>query len=204
MEVLKIIVSIVIGYLIGSIPFALVIGKGFFDRDIRDGGSHNLGGTNAGRLLGKTVGISVIFLDAAKVFLAVLIVSSFKSDTAMILAGLAACFGHCYPVFAQFKGGKAVASAYGYLLAIAILVTSNPLTLIVPLLVFILFLGLFRMVSLGSMVGILAAVIFNFIFTDILALKVSLVLLLALVVYRHLANIKRIIAGKESKISWLK
>jgi len=204
MDFLKIIFSIAIGYLIGSIPFALLIGKGIYGVDVRKAGSFNLGGTNTGRLLGKKAGISVIVLDALKVPLAVFIVSLFKNESATIIAGLAACFGHCYPIFAQFKGGKAVASAYGYLLALAILVTFNPLTFFVPLLVFILFLALFRMVSLGSMIGILTAVIFNFIFNDIFILKISLVVLLILVVYRHKANIKRIIKGKESKVSWIK
>ncbi|MDE6195364.1 MAG: glycerol-3-phosphate acyltransferase, partial [Erysipelotrichaceae bacterium] len=93
-----------IGYLLGSIPFALVIGKVFYKTDVREHGSGNLGGTNTGRVLGKKAGLMVIICDVLKVVLAVAIVSYFHKS-ASIWAGLAAAIGHCYPIFAGFKGG---------------------------------------------------------------------------------------------------
>ena len=109
---------IILSYLFGSIPWSLVIGKVFFHKDIRTEGSGNLGGTNAGRVLGKKVGIIVIVLDALKAFFSMLLASYIAKD-AIIYAGLACCIGHCFPIFAQFKGGKAVATSFGFFLGIA-------------------------------------------------------------------------------------
>ena len=88
----------VMGYLLGSIPFALVIGKVFYQTDIRNYGSKNLGGGNAGRVLGKKAGMAVMTLDILKVTLAVIIASSMQTRAAaMIVASLAAATGHCFP-----------------------------------------------------------------------------------------------------------
>ena len=109
------ILLILLGYLYGSIPFALVIGKVFYNTDVRESGSGNLGGTNAGRVLGKKAGISVIVLDALKAVI-IFYLSSYLSlkfnlnPDIKYLAGLACIFGHCYPIFAEFRGGKAVST----------------------------------------------------------------------------------------------
>lgn len=104
---MKTILCILLGYLLGSLPFALIIGKVFYHTDIRQYGSGNLGGTNAGRVLGKKAGISVIVFDVLKVVLAIAIATQ-VSKVAGIWTGLACCIGHCYPVFAKFHGGKAL------------------------------------------------------------------------------------------------
>ena len=101
---MKTILCILLGYLLGSLPFALIIGKVFYHTDIRQYGSGNLGGTNAGRVLGKKAGISVIVFDVLKVVLAIAIATQ-VSKVAGIWTGLACCIGHCYPVFAKFHGG---------------------------------------------------------------------------------------------------
>ena len=120
---IEIILSIIAGYLLGSVPFALVIGKLFYKTDIRNYGSKNLGGGNAGRVLGKRAGLTVMTLDILKVTLAILIAFWFEHrDITMIIAGLAAAIGHCYPVFARLKGGKAVATMYGFLFGMALLI----------------------------------------------------------------------------------
>ena len=124
-----------LGYLLGSIPFALVIGKVFYKTDVRNFGSGNLGGTNAGRVLGKKAGISVILCDVFKVVLAVAIVAQFDRE-ASIWAGLAAAIGHCYPVFAGFHGGKAVATMFGFLLSTSIFTFGNLWYVLVPLIFF--------------------------------------------------------------------
>ena len=109
--VVEVLASIAIGYLLGSIPFALVVGKVFYKKDIRNYGSGNLGGSNAGRVLGKKAGLSVMTLDILKVTLAIFIASFFQNrEVSMVVAGVAAAIGHCFPIFAKFKGGKAVAT----------------------------------------------------------------------------------------------
>ena len=104
---IEVLAAMIIGYFLGSIPFALVIGKVFYKKDIRNYGSKNLGGGNAGRVLGKKAGLSVMTLDILKVTFAIFLTSLFKTmEVSMIVAGLSAAAGHCFPVFANFKGGK--------------------------------------------------------------------------------------------------
>ena len=143
------ILLILLGYLYGSIPFALVIGKVFYNTDVRESGSGNLGGTNAGRVLGKKAGISVIVLDALKAVI-IFYLSSYLSlkfnlnPDIKYLAGLACIFGHCYPIFAEFRGGKAVSTSLGYFLCI------EPLYAVVAIVVFLLVLKISKYVSLSS------------------------------------------------------
>ena len=115
---------LLLSYLFGSIPWALVIGLVFFHKDIRKEGSGNLGGTNAGRVLGKPAGVTVILLDALKAFFSMML-AHYLAPGAEIYAGLACCIGHCFPVFAHFKGGKAVATSYGFLLGITVFITNQ-------------------------------------------------------------------------------
>lgn len=198
------ILYILLGYLLGSIPFALVIGKLFYKTDVRNFGSGNLGGTNAGRVLGKKAGISVIICDILKVVAAVGIVSIFDRE-ASIWAGLAAAFGHCYPIFAGFRGGKAVATMFGFLLSTSIFTFQNAWYVIVPLIFFLIVLYLGKMVSLASMVAALASSIY----ITIMQMNISIEILIAswlltiLVIYRHKTNIQKIFKGNENKISWL-
>ena len=111
--------------------------KSVFHKDIRTEGSGNLGGTNAGRVLGKKVGITVIVLDALKAFFSMLLASYITKD-AMIYAGLACCIGHCFPIFAQFKGGKAVATSFGFFLGIATFINHQYFyQFFLPLLIFL-------------------------------------------------------------------
>lgn len=190
---------IVLGYIIGSIPWGLIIGKVFFNKDIRNYGSGNLGGTNAGRVLGAPIGILVIVLDSMKAFMMMLLCHSIYPGIEQYI-GLAVCIGHCFPIFANFKGGKAVACSYGYLLGLALFVTHEWLyTFALPLAIFLIVLVISRMVSLSSMTGVLSAGILIFILVD---KKIGiLVLLLALfVIYRHRTNIDRILKGTESKL----
>ena len=196
---MKILISLIIGYLIGSIPWGVVIGKVFYHKDIRQFGSGNSGGTNAGRVLGRPVGIIVILLDALKALIVMIIVNQISPGYEQY-AGLSACIGHCFPIFAGFKGGKAVASSYGYLLGLAIFVTHEYLwTFIIPALSFFVTLYLSKMVSLSSMIGVSTAAIGVSLFVDI-KVGILLICLAGFVIYRHSANIKRIKNGTESKI----
>ncbi|MBR5340897.1 MAG: glycerol-3-phosphate 1-O-acyltransferase PlsY [Erysipelotrichaceae bacterium] len=195
----KLLLSLLIGYLIGSIPWGLVIGKVFYNTDIREYGSGNLGGTNAGRVLGTPIGFLVIFLDGSKALL-VMIITHLISPGLEQYAGLAVCIGHCFPIFAGFKGGKAVACSYGFLLGLALFVTHEYLlTFILPLLTFFFVLALSKMVSLSSMIGVSMAAILIFFFVD-KTIGLMVFALALFVIYRHKTNIERIKNGTESKI----
>ena len=141
MIALYIFLCIVLGYLVGSIPVALVLGKTFRGIDIRDYGSHNLGATNAGRVLGRKYFFGVMILDAIKCGLGILVgyllYLVFKTNNideyytlGLSLAGTSAMIGHCYPLFADFRGGKGVATAAGYLLL------TTPLCAVIGLIIF--------------------------------------------------------------------
>ncbi|WP_423364322.1 glycerol-3-phosphate 1-O-acyltransferase PlsY [Mycoplasma sp. P36-A1] len=201
MEIINYILIIALGYLIGSIPFALIVGKVFYNKDIRLEGSGNLGGTNAGRTLGKKAGISVILLDIFKawfaIILATFIVNKFNMNVDPNYAGLAVVFGHCYPIFANFKGGKGVATAAGFVLAI------NPILLLIALAIFLIILFWKKMVSLSVIVTLVAITILSFIFPMFYNARLMLVILTIFITYKHKANIKRIIDGNENTISWL-
>lgn len=196
------ILLILLGYLYGSIPFALVIGKVFYNTDVRESGSGNLGGTNAGRVLGKKAGISVIVLDALKAVI-IFYLSSYLSLKSNLnpdikyIAGLACIFGHCYPIFAEFRGGKAVSTSLGYFLCI------EPLYAVVAIVVFLLVLKISKYVSLSSIsTALIVLCITPFLAVSITA-KLCMLIAVILLVYRHKDNIKRIKNHTESKIQWM-
>ena len=201
------VLCIILGYLLGSIPFALVIGKLFYKTDIRQYGSGNLGGTNAGRVLGKKAGISVIVLDVLKVVLAAGL-ASLVSEPAAIWTSLACCIGHCYPIFAHFKGGKAVTTMFGFLISTSIFIFQEFSYFLVPLFMFLIILYLFKYVSLGSICAsvcsslYITAQLFSLDVNNLFIILASWLMTL-LVIYRHSANIKRIQEGTENKVSWL-
>lgn len=193
---------ILISYLYGSIPFALVIGKLVYKTDVRKFGSGNLGGSNTGRVLGKGAGVACIVLDASKA-LVIMLLSSFilkeyalSTDFAYICA-LVCVLGHCYPIFAHFKGGKAVSTAIGYFLAV------NPLGGILALVVFFIVLKISKYVSLASMAGALSVLVATPFLNMALVGKFVTAAIILLLVYRHKENIKRIKAGTETKITWM-
>ncbi len=193
----------IIGYLLGSIPFALVIGKVFYNTDIRKHGSGNLGGTNAGRTLGKKAGIAVIVLDVLKAALA-MIIASMIDPASMIYAGFFATIGHCFPLFAGFKGGKAVSTAFGFLFAVSLLVTKNVLLhFLLPLLILVVVLYLTKMVSLASIVAISAAAIIMWLSGAELIVCLAVSAIALIVIVRHKENIGRILSKTERKITWM-
>ncbi|MCF0246818.1 MAG: glycerol-3-phosphate 1-O-acyltransferase PlsY [Ileibacterium sp.] len=207
MFLVKFIGCVLLGYLLGSVPFALVIGKGIYKTDLRTKGSGNLGGTNAGRVLGKKVGLLVISLDILKVVFAVW-AASYVSTACAMCTGVACCVGHCWPVFNHFKGGKAVATMFGFLLSISIFVFHNGLYFFGPLVMFLSMLYIFKMVSLASISAAICSTIqivslnFSFSVNNCLLIIASIGLSL-LVTIRHKANIEKVKSGKEGKITWM-
>lgn len=201
---MNIVILILLAYLLGSIPSALWIGKLFFKTDIREHGSGNLGGTNTFRILGLKAGLIVSIMDILKGTAATLLpLLPFFTDTNIhpLILGVVAVIGHMYPIFAKFKGGKAVATSGGVLLAY-----HWPIFLLM-LLSFFIVLKLTKMVSFTSMIlGVIALVYtiaYNIFFEIDIPLLVVIVLLSSFILYRHRANIARIKAGTEPKVKWI-
>ncbi|HLS35680.1 MAG TPA: glycerol-3-phosphate 1-O-acyltransferase PlsY [Bacillota bacterium] len=190
------VVYALIAYLLGSIPSALIVGKIGYNIDIREHGSGNLGGTNAFRVLGIPAGIIVILVDILKGTVAVLIPLIFDHDVYQLAIGVFAVLGHTYPLFANFKGGKAVATSGGIILGI------YPILFIIMVLTFLLSLYISKYVSLSSMItGVITTVVS--IFLKDIGLIIIVFLLTVFVFYRHRENIKRIRNKTEPKITWM-
>jgi len=189
-------IIIVLAYLLGSIPSGLIVGKLFFGKDIREHGSGNLGGTNTFRTLGVKAGLAVSIADVLKGTLAAFLPVIFESDMHMLAVGVFAVIGHMYPIFAGFRGGKAVATSGGILLAYA------PLLFLFMLLFFFISLYITKYVSLSSMLTAIATFIYA-LFTRDVPLIVVVAVLAFFVIYRHRANITRIRNKTEPKIKWL-
>jgi glycerol-3-phosphate acyltransferase PlsY len=187
------ILTLISSYLIGSISFALVIGKIFYKTDIRGYGSGNLGATNSFRVLGKKAGTIVAIADLLKGTFACLLPQMFGSTVNPIICGLLAIFGHVFPVFAGFKGGKAVATSTGVFLFL------TPLGTLVGFVVFLLTLIISKYVSLSSMLAGIAIFIYSLIFEEKVIIALTL-LISVLVIILHRQNIKRILNGTENKI----
>ncbi|MEK5063673.1 glycerol-3-phosphate 1-O-acyltransferase PlsY [Cytobacillus sp. FSL R5-0596] len=185
--------TLFLSYLIGSISFALVVGKLFYKIDIRGYGSGNLGATNTYRVLGKKAGLIVAIADLLKGTFACLLPQILNSTVNPIICGLLAILGHIFPLFASFKGGKAVATATG------VLVFLTPLGTLTGFVVFILTLILSKYVSLSSMLAGMAIFIYSLIFEDRVIIALSLFISL-LVIFLHRQNIKRLIKGTENKL----
>lgn len=201
-EYLLYFIASVAAYLFGSIPWSLVIGKVFYNTDIREHGSGNLGGTNATRVLGAVPGAFVIVLDILKSFIIVSILS-FVDPKLAVLTGMFTSIGHCFPIFANFRGGKAVATNAGYIISVSLFITHNPqIQVLIPLIVFVGTILISKMVSLASILALSVASIISFFQPDILV-SIGITLLSVFSIYRHKDNIKRIINGEERKVGFL-
>lgn len=204
MSLTYILLTLLAAYLIGSIPTAVWVGKGIYGIDVREHGSGNAGATNTFRVLGKKAAIPVMLIDIAKGFAAsnlVLLLHSFTPGSAPFIyfqigLGITAVLGHIYPVFAQFRGGKGIATLFGMILAI-----HTPIALIC-LLIFVGVLLITHYVSLGSMLAALAyPILVYFVFSTASHFLVIFgILVCFLVFYTHRKNISRLLAGTESKI----
>ncbi|MED3992899.1 glycerol-3-phosphate 1-O-acyltransferase PlsY [Priestia aryabhattai] len=195
MNVLTNAIIILLAYLIGSIPFALVIGKGFYKTDVRKHGSGNLGATNTFRTLGKKAGIIVLIGDIAKGSLAVCLQLMMNSHLHMLAPGFIAILGHSYPIFAKFKGGKSVATAAGVFLAF------SPLAFILGILAFLISLKISKYVSLSSPIGALVAFLASIYVGDVVLIVFAAVIFV-FITWKHIKNFKRIKLGTEPKVNF--
>lgn len=186
-----------LSYIIGSIPSGLWIGKAFYNKDIRNFGSGNLGATNTFRVLGVKAGAIVTIMDILKGTAAVLLALALSMENLMLVAGIAAVVGHMFPVFAGFRGGKAVATSSGVLLGYA------PLLFVLVVLCFLLSLYLSKYVSLSSMIAGIFAILYSVLFSNDPALIAIVCIMSSFVIIRHRTNISRIRNGTEPKIKWM-
>ncbi|SES11442.1 glycerol-3-phosphate 1-O-acyltransferase PlsY [Psychrobacillus sp. OK032] len=201
---MTIIILLLLAYVIGSIPSGLWVGKIFYNTDIREHGSGNLGGTNTFRTLGKKAGLVVTIMDILKGTAATLLgyISVFNTvNVHPLILGIIAVIGHMFPIFAKFKGGKAVATSGGILLAY-----NWPLFVLLVVGFFII-LKMTKMVSLTSMILSIIALIYSIIYYFTVEkdwpLIAMLILIAAFIFYRHRSNIKRIKNGTEPKVKWI-
>jgi acyl phosphate:glycerol-3-phosphate acyltransferase len=186
----------VIAYLLGSIPSGLIVGKLGYNTDIREHGSGNLGGTNTFRVLGVKAGIIVTLADILKGTLATLLPLFFDAEVYRLGIGIFAVLGHTYPLFAKFKGGKAVATSGGIILGV------SPILFGVMIFTFLMTLYISKYVSLSSMITGIFTFIVSIFIGDV-GLMIVIAALTLFVIYRHRANIKRIINKTEPKIKWM-
>jgi glycerol-3-phosphate acyltransferase PlsY len=201
----NIIVALVAGYLIGGIPWALIIGKRFFGIDPREYGSGNLGATNVFRTLGVKAALGTLLLDALKgsvaVVVAFAIVPGPTSDVAnqwtAVSAIMAAVLGHAFSPYIRFQGGKGVATSAGGLMVL------TPIAALIELTLFVAVVASSRMVSLGSItIAVAYPVLVLWLYGDSVPYVVTSFVLAALVLVLHRGNIVRIARGQEPKVSW--
>ncbi|MGL4538872.1 MAG: glycerol-3-phosphate 1-O-acyltransferase PlsY [Cetobacterium sp.] len=198
---MKFLIFAVIAYIFGSLPCGVWLGKGVKNIDIREYGSKNSGATNAYRILGPKYGIMVLILDALKGYIPLYIASLFNiGGIYIILLGLVAILGHTFSFFLQFKGGKGVATSLGVFLFLM------PKVVGVLVLVFILVVGISKYISLGSVIcaGLLPILAYFMPVRDD-ATRLPLVAISLIVgifvIYKHKANIQRLMEGKENKFN---
>jgi glycerol-3-phosphate acyltransferase PlsY len=191
---------VALGYILGSIPFGYLLVRATGGGDIRFKGSGNIGATNVARTSGWSVGVATLVLDAAKGFLAVWITQHFSAGNIrfMMYAGLAAIFGHIFPIWLKFEGGKGVATALGVFLAIC-----WP-ALATAALLFLLVLLFWRYVSLASISAAAALPLLVYLLyapghAPPTAVSASTLLAAVAVIVKHRDNIERLLAGSEPR-----
>jgi len=190
-------------YLLGSIPFGLLLAKLFGGTDVRKSGSGNIGATNVARVVGPLAGILTLIFDTAKGTAAVWLAGRVTNESAtwMMVAAITVLLGHCFPVWLKFKGGKGVATALGVFLALC------PFAAASALLLFVLCVAYWRYVSLGSVAAAAAMPLLIYflwaprhappIIVDVGTLAITL-----LVIYKHDGNLQRLVEGTEPRFSF--
>lgn len=183
-------------YLIGSLSPAVILSVGVMKRDVRDFGSGNAGTTNMLRTFGWKMATLTFILDVAKGAVVMLLARAIGGEVGMLVGGIAVIAGHNWPIYYGFRGGKGIATTLGVMLV------AMPVESLVVLAIALIVMAISKMVSLGSLVGLIlevaAAIIFH---TQDILLIVTVVALALLAFLGHRANIKRIVDGKENKIT---
>ncbi len=208
---LQFLLMLVISYLVGSIPTAIITGKVLKGIDIRQHGSGNAGATNVFRVLGWKAGVFVLLVDMAKGFVATVLVYKIALGAVdiqpvvlQIIAGMAAVFGHIWTVFAGFKGGKGVGAGAGMIIGLV------PGAVLAGIVVFVIVVALTRYVSLGSILASLTVALYLYgkhfllhrtVETPLLVLGI---LVPVLIIFTHRSNLQRLLQGNENRIEFKK
>jgi acyl phosphate:glycerol-3-phosphate acyltransferase len=185
-------------YLAGSLPTGYWLGRAWKGLDVRAQGSGNLGATNVFRVLGPGPGLATLLIDILKGFFPVWICQRlFPNDLALAMAtGLTAILGHTWSIFVRFRGGKGVATAAGVFAAL------SPIPCVIAFLVFVAVFSVTRLVSLGSLLGVLALTASSFAFRVPRSLAWTTVAVSLFVVWTHRQNIRRLWRGTENRLRW--
>lgn len=192
----KFIICIAIAYLLGNISGGMIFGKLLFNKDIRDYGSKNAGTTNALRVFGIKAGALTFIVDVLKSLLACFIGMKLLGLSGILLAGIFVVIGHNWPIFLNFKGGKGIASSFGFIMFLDYKIA------IVAIIIFIIIIILTKYISLGSMLTTTLVLPISYIFFGYRNIYVLLTFLFlaSLSIFRHNSNIIRLINGNENKI----
>jgi glycerol-3-phosphate acyltransferase PlsY len=189
------VVSVIAAYLIGSVPFALLVAKSWGAADLRTVGSGNLGATNVVRASGVTAGMLVAILDVGKGAASVFLASRLSgSPTTPALAGIAAIVGHIYPVWLRFRGGKGVATACGVFAAL------TPMAVPPALVVFFISVWVTKYISVGSVLASISLPPIAYALGSPTSIVVAAIAAATLIVFRHRSNLGRVRSGTERRI----
>lgn len=190
-------------YLLGSIPFGVILTSAFGKGDVRNVGSGNIGATNVARAAGLLAGILTLALDVAKGAGAVLLAEKLSHDSAtwMMVAAFAALLGHCFPLWLRFKGGKGVATAAGIFLVL------SPLACLAAVILFTLMVIFWRYVSLGSVSAAAAMPLLIYFLwaprhAPPLVVTIGTLAISLLIIYKHRGNLRRLFEGTEPRFSF--
>jgi glycerol-3-phosphate acyltransferase PlsY len=188
------VVGFVVAYLIGSVPFGLILTRLAGAGDVREIGSGNIGATNVLRTGRKGLALATLALDLLKGALPVWLAYRYLGPDMAVVVGLGAVLGHCFPIWLKFRGGKGVATAAGVVVAL------TPLVAAIAVGVFVLIVLATRYVSLGSMLGAIAAAPSAYLMGHVQAAELYLLLAL-IIVLKHAGNVRRLLQGSEAKFS---
>ncbi len=192
-------VLVLLGYLIGAIPFGLLFGR-CLGIDVRGAGSGNIGATNVNRLLGKKLGLLTLLADAGKAVLPMILAAMIlrglpRADMWVALVGGAAFLGHIYPIYLRFKGGKGVATALGVFFYI------QPVVVLICVVVFVIVVRVWGYVSLGSIIAAALMPILLSLGTGS-KIDISLAVFVSLLIwFKHMDNIKRLLRHEENRLN---
>jgi len=196
------VLAVLLAYFLGSVPFGVILATLFGGTDVRKSGSGNIGATNVARVAGPLAGTLTLIFDIAKGAGAVLLAEKLSNGSArwMMIAGIVALVGHCFPVWLKFKGGKGVATAAGVFLVL------SPLACLAAVLLFLLVVIFWRYVSVGSVSAAAAMPLLVYFLwaprhAPPLALTVGAVAAALLIIYKHRGNLRRLLEGTEPKFS---
>jgi glycerol-3-phosphate acyltransferase PlsY len=202
MDIIKLVLTAAISYLIGSIPTAFIFGKLLKGIDIRQHGSGNMGASNAFRVLGKIPGTLVLILDIIKGIIPVVYVAGFLSplEIGRVIAAGAAVSGHNWTCFLNFRGGKGIATSFGVLIGLTIAIPDIRWPVVLCILSWLACFLMTAYVSLSSLVAAVVLPVFMVVFSAPLVVTSLCIVFCIFVVLRHRPNIHRLLSGQEPKV----